>query len=177
MATIRVCDWTKKQIATTAQTVKLMVGSRAYEISEAAATEMIGRLESDVVPPQAAPLQVVNGPAARHVAEPDIGINIETEGDPFEGDPEQEPMGEPVKLPVPAANPLPIPESIKQKLPLPSPAQADQVVAESTKFKEGTLKTLTPGKNRNLAQQRLAAREAKFEDNKRPVPRIGRDEE
>ena len=173
MATIRVCDWTKKQIATTAQTVKLVVGTRTYEISEAAATEMISRLEGDVVPPQAAPLP----PSARHVAEPDIGVNIETEGDPFEASPEPEPMGEPVKLPVKAAAPLPIPNSVKEKLPLPSLAQADQVVAESTKFKEGTLKTLTPGKTRNLAQQRLAVREAKFEDNKRPVPRMGRDEE
>lgn len=173
MATIKVCDWSKKQIATTAQTVKLVVGSRTYEISEAASLELIARLECDVVPPQAVPLP----PSARHVAEPDIGINVETEDDPFEGEPEPEPMGEPVKLPVKAAAPLPIPSSTKEKLPLPSPALADQVVAESTKFKEGTLKTLTPGKTRNLAQQRLAAREAKFEDNKRPVPRMGRDEE
>jgi hypothetical protein len=172
MATIRLCDWTKKVIGKEVKTHKLILDGKEYEISNEALDELKSRLDGDTVS-VVKPVRATQ-PSPR-VAEPvdDIGVNVEAPS-PFGGKVEPGLLDNAPVAQNPSVQPITIPASIKDRLPMPTPAQADAVVAESTRFREGTLSALTPGKQRNIAQQRLAAKEATFEDNKKPVPDIGR---
>ncbi len=175
MATIKLCDWTKKRLASNEPTYKLVLNGKEYEISAEALQQLQSRLDGDEAPlnhrVHAQPVRLPGTQSPTSTPVEDVGINIEAPS-PFGGKVEPGLLDD---LPVNAAPlqvvaPIAIPASTKERLPMPSPAQADAVIAESTRFPERTLKTLTPGKHRNIAQQKLAAKEATFEDNTRPIP-------
>lgn len=167
MATIKLCDYTKKRLAANEATFKLVLNGKEYEISASALQEIQTRLDSDEAPPS----RVVATKPIKQTTQPEHELlNVEAPS-PFGGKTEPGLLDD---TPRPSAPPIAIPASTKERLPLPTVAQVDAVVAESTRFSEGTLTVLTPGKHRNMAQQKLAAKEATFEDNQRPVPDRGR---
>jgi hypothetical protein len=167
MATIKTCDWTKKRLAKDEETFTLILNGMEYEISTEALAELKARLEGDEVP---LTRQVTTKPLrlatpTPHVAAPSID-DEPNEAAPTASDEALEPMQ--VANAVPA---IAIPASTRERLPVPTTAQADSVIADSVRFEEGTLRALTPGKARSAAQERLKSKwEDKFEDNQRPLP-------
>jgi len=162
MATIRLCDWTKKRLAKDAQTHTLILGGNEYEISDEALAQIKARLEGDEAPQAPAPVRV-----ALPVAVPVVRVEANQEA-PAAADEVPAPALAP--QPVGVVPPIAIPASTWERLPVPTPAQADSVLADSVRFEEGTLRALTPGKARSGAQEKLKNWEEKFEDTKRPLP-------
>lgn len=157
MATIRLCDWTKKRLAKDAQTHTLILGGNEYEISDEALAQIKARLEGDEAPQAPAPVRV-----APPVAAPVVSV---------EANQEAPDAPEPTPAPQAVVPPIAIPASTRERLPVPTTAQADSVIADSVRFQEGTLGALTPGRSRAVAQEKLKSRwEDKFEDTQRPLP-------
>ena len=167
MATIRVCDWTKKVLAKDESVFaieiegnevhKFEIGAEARDwlLKQLEGEDALGKTQVQVVekivyrdtPPS--PLQA--GPP---------GLDIEVAGDGFEPGPASMPeppqaaqanlqpgdsafdMGE---VSGDEASPLEIPESAKKKFKAPTRQQADKVVQDSTHFREGSLAALNPG--------------------------------
>jgi len=145
MGVIRVCDWTKMRIKGGEETFKVVIGNQEFEVSEIGFAQLMQRLTTDVdsTPPRRQPDPVVE--EANH------------------DDPEL--LEETPEPSLEVAEPIPAPASIKERLPTPTQAQADRVIAESTRFPSGGLSTLSPGKHRNIAAKKLAAKEETFERN------------
>ncbi len=159
MATIKTCDWTKKRLGKNDETFTLIIDGKEYEVSAEALEEIKTRLEGDEAPRASAPAQ-----AARPVVAP--AVRVESNQD------QPEATGEaPSPSPAPFVPPIAIPASTRERLPVPTPSQADSVIADSVRFQEGTLRALTPGRERNAAQQTLKTKwEERFEDTQRPLP-------
>jgi len=162
MATIRLCDWTKKRLAKDAQTHTLILGGNEYEISDEALAQIKARLEGDEVLQAPTPVRIVTP-----VAAPVVSVEANQEAPATPGD-VLEPTPAPQAGSVP---PIAIPASTRERLPVPTTAQADSVIADSVRFQEGTLRALTPGKARSAAQEKLKSQwEDRFEDTQRPLP-------
>jgi len=162
MATIRLCDWTKKRLAKDAQTHTLILGGNEYEISDEALAQIKARLEGDEAPQAPTPVRIVTPVVAPVVS---VEANQEEPAAPGEA---LEPTPAPQAGSVP---PIAIPTSTRERLPVPTTAQADSVIADSVRFQEDTLRALTPGKARSAAQEKLKTKwEDKFEDTQRPLP-------
>ena len=173
MATIRLCDWTKERLVKDEDTFKVMVGDQEFEVGEEGKKIILDQLEGEDAPQvqkvvyrEAPPPQLVAG-------EP--GIDIEVPGDPFETGPGSMPrpvQGNKDDLSMPNTSggddnvpPLEVPEDTKKRLKMPTPAQADKVIADSTHFEEGGLPALTMGgKEQKAAMKKLRAIEEKKED-------------
>ena len=163
MATIRLCDWTKKRLAKDAQTHTLILGGNEYEISDEALAQLKARLEGDEAPQASALVRV-----APPVAAPVVSVEANQEAPAA---PDEAPEPAPAPQPASAIPPIVIPASTRERLPVPTPTQADSVLADSVRFEEGTLRALTPGKARSAAQEKLKTKwEDKFEDSHRPLP-------
>lgn len=163
MATIKTCDWTKKRLGKNEQTHTLIVSGNEYEISDEALAEIKARLEGDEVP-EGVVEAPVRAPQTARVAPPVVAASDDTEPNEAALDnQEQAPQAPRIHPNVP---PLTVPASTKERLPMPTPAQAETVIAESVRFQEGTLRALTPGKARKAAEQVLSTKwEGRFEDN------------
>jgi len=163
MATIKLCDWTKKRLAPNEQTYTLILNGNEYEISLEAVQEIHGRLVEDEAPltRQVAtkPLRIAQVQQPIPEADDSLGLNVEAPS-PFGGKVEP---GLVDNVPQQSIAPIVIPASTKERLPTPTTAQAEAVVAESKRFPTGTLSTLTPGRQRNVAAQKLAAKESQIE--------------
>ena len=169
MATIRLCDWTKKRLASNEETFTLTLNGKTYEVSLSALEEIQSRLEGDEapvarqVPPRPARIAPAQPPVQQTGA--DVGINVEAPS-PFGGKAEAGLLDDtpaPTPQAQPPVAPIAIPASTKERLPVPTPAQAEAVVAESVRFPAGTLSALNPGRQRNVAAKKLAEREAVVE--------------
>jgi hypothetical protein len=156
MGTIRICDWLKTQMAKGAPTYILKVDSKEFEISTEAKAQLLSRLESSTIeplgrppiPPCPAPV-----PQVRLEAAPPAGIDQESEESAFDG-PSQSDL-DAVSPPLQKVAPIAIPTSTKERLATPTPDQVNAVIAESTRFESRGLKTLSPGKSRQLAAKKL----------------------
>jgi len=167
MATVRFCDYTKKRLGSSEETFLIAIEDKEFEVSAEGKDALISHLEADELPAMtvvAAPPVPV--PAAPIVAAPPAPlINVETAGDAFAPgpgsapQPEQSVVGEPgiVEQTTDDRPPiqLEIPENPKKRLGLPSKATYERVIEDATRFEEGTLSALTPGKARKKAGQRL----------------------
>lgn len=160
---IHTCDWTKKRLGKNEQTHTLVVGSNEYEISDEALAEIKARLEGDEVPERVAEAPV-RAPQPIRVAPPVVAVSDDAEPNGAALD-DQEEAPETTRV-HPNVPPLTVPTSTKERLPMPTPAQAETVIAESVRFQEGTLRALTHGKARKAAEQVLSTKwEERFEDN------------
>lgn len=188
MATIRVCDWTKKVLPKGEEITKITIGSVEYEVGTEGATLLIDQLEGENEPSVAEP-QIVEKIIYRD-APPDSlqsampGIDVEVKGDPFDSGPTSMPqapqasfdefidpkMGEPAddaafdlgnKDDGSELTPLEIPESVNKSLKKPTITQANKVVQDSTHFREGSLAALNPGA---IAQRNAAAKMRAMKD-------------
>ncbi|MHA2063521.1 MAG: hypothetical protein ACXABY_03975 [Candidatus Thorarchaeota archaeon] len=163
MATIRLCDWFKTRIEKDAPTFKVTVDDAEFEVSAAGKDAIIGQLEGENTPDVARVVYRDTPPPPLTVAPP--GIDIVVPGDPF--DPGPGSMPQPVQANSDDGDddvpPLEIPElHPKKKLKMPTPAQADKVIEESTRFEEGGLPALTMGgKKQKEAMRKLREIEAK----------------
>lgn len=170
MATIKLCDWTKKRL-TNEEVFKLTLNGVNYEVCAEAFRQLKQHLEGDEAPQT--PQKVARAPQqvqATPTPEGDVGINVEASS-PFTGPAQPGLLDDALAAPRPAVPPIAIPTSTKERLPMPTAAQADAVIAESQRFPEGKLHTLTPGKARTAAQNVLKTKwEDRFEDTKRQVP-------
>jgi len=168
MATIRLCDYTKRRIAADEATYSLTLNGKSYEICLDALTELQTRLDSDEVPAPQAPQK----PAVRRAApqpprgqDDDAALNAEAPS-PFDGpvEPQLVDDAEVVNTqPTRTAEyvaPIALPNSTKERLPMPTTAQAEAVVAESQRFPAGTLRALSPGRHRNVAAEKLTQKES-----------------
>lgn len=157
MATIRTCDYTKRRLKSGEQTYRLILEDKEYEISDEALAEIKARLEGDEAPARV--------PQPVRVATPVVAASDDAEPNETALD-DQEEATEAPRI-HPNVPPLTVPASTKERLPMPTPAQTETVIAESVRFQEGTLRALTPGKARTAAQEKLKTKwEARFEDNK-----------
>lgn len=151
------------------QVCKLTLNGKEFEISVESANQLIGRLESSS--PTITPSPMVTS----SMQVPRLELNVEVQS-PFGGklEPgllEDEPREvAPTPTTFTVAEPLPIPASIKERLPTPTAAQVEAVVSQSRRLPEKTLPALSPGRSRTLAEKKLIDRESNFDDNKRPVP-------
>jgi hypothetical protein len=172
MATIRLCDYTKRRIASNEETYTLSLNGKSYEICLDALKELQNRLDSDeIVAPTPAPVapvrQIAPRPAKMEPAE-EVVLNAETSS-PFDGPSEpqlvdDEPVNTQTARAQNAVQPIAVPNSIKERLPMPTIAQSEAVVRESQRFPAGGLQALTPGRQRNLAAEKLAQKEKQVEN-------------
>ncbi len=157
MGTIRICDWTKRKLTGAELAFKLSINGNDYEICAEALKEIKGRLDADTVPLQGR-LQPQTPPPPPPAPPEDLALNAEAVA-PFGDKVEASPLSDPIAV---APAPIAIPASIKEKLPIPTPAQSEAVIKESRRFHEGGLSSLNPGKQRNVAQQKLDQKEVEF---------------
>lgn len=180
MATIRLCDWTKERLAKDEQAYTVTVGEHEFEVGEAGMKLLLSQLEGEEAPGQPE-VKIVEKVVEREAPPPPLqaaspgGLDIEVSGDPFDPGPSsmpQPPMGgaEP-PVATPAASPvddgvppLEIPDDTRKKFKMPTPAQADKIIADSTVFEEGSLPSLTMGgKKQKAAMKKLREIEAQKE--------------
>lgn len=167
MATVRFCDYTKKRLASGDETFLIVIEDKEFEVSTEGRDLLLHHLEAEDLPSVAfvpSPMPVPEpSPAARTiVAAPGPMINVETTGDPFTPGPGSAPqpeqsMTEEPEQPAQGKPPLEleIPDNLKKRLGIPSRATYERVIEDATRFEEGTLSALTPGKARKRAGQRL----------------------
>lgn len=167
MATIRVCDWTK-QVLTKEEDIFIIEieGNEVhkFEVGLEGRRLLLKQLEGDEEL-DAPSIQVVDRivyrdtpPGVLQASPP--GLDIEVAGDGFEPGPTsmpQVPQAQATNLAKGQAafdlgdtgsdefTPIEIPESGKKKFKSPTKTQADQVVQDSTQFREGSLAALNPG--------------------------------
>ena len=155
MAIIKLCDWTKKRIPSDEETTIVTIGKAEFEVGLEGMEMLIGQLEGENAPD--APKIEYREKVVYREAPPDSlqaaapGLDIADGG--FDAGPTSMPSppqaivgDETLEDPVPVQDAVDIiPDTPTQKLRMPSKAQADQVVAESTRFAEGGLASLTVG--------------------------------
>lgn len=181
MATIRLCDWFKTRIEKDAPTFKITIEQDldaspvvfTFEVSEEGKKALLDQLEGEDAPGSVRVVHRDAPPPSPAVAPP--GAHIEVSSDPFTPGPGSMPQpiqgnGDDLSMPNTSVTnddvpPLEIPElSAKKKLKMPTPAQADKVIEESTRFEEGGLPALTVGgKKQKEAMRKLREIEAKKE--------------
>jgi hypothetical protein len=182
MATIRLCDWTKERLAKDEEAQTVTIGEHEFEVGEAGLKALLKQLEGEEAPGQPE-VQVIEKIVEREAPPPPLqaaapgGLDIEVSGDPFTPGPSsmpQPPMGggEPPVTTTAAASPasddgvppIEIPADTRKKFKMPTSAQADKVIADSTVFEEGSLPSLTMGgKKQKEAMKKLRAIEAQKE--------------
>ena len=168
MATIRLCDWFKTRIEKDAPTFKVTVDDATFEVSKEGMQALLDQLGGESAPNAVRVVHRDAPPPSLTVAPP--GVHIGAPSDPFSPGPGSPPQPEQADDDVP---PLEIPElHPKKKLKLPTPAQADKVIQESTRFEEGGLPALTMGgRQQKEAMRKLREIEAKKEqDAQRRAP-------
>ena len=153
MATIRLCDWTKERLAKDEDTFKVVVGDQEFEVGEEGKKIILDQLEGEDAP-QAEKVVYREAPPPL-LREGVPGVDIEVPGDPFETGPGSMPHpvqgnGDDLSMPNTTAGDddvarLEVPEDTKKRLKMPTPAQADKVIEDSTHFEEGGLPALTMG--------------------------------
>ena len=174
MATIKLCDWTKARIGKDEETYLVKVGDDQFEVGEAGLKALLGQLEGEeepnapqVVAPVAPPVPREPPPPPLQAATPG-GVEIEVSDDPFEAAPTSSAPQEPNPAPLNPDDPgmlLEIPDNPKQRLKIPPAALAKKIIAEATKFEEGTLPALTMGnRGQRDAMKKLQALEQREED-------------
>ena len=192
MATIRVCDWTKKVLSKDDSVTEIIFrtevgttqGEKAFEVGLEGMTMLLKQLEGEDEPKVQVVEKIVHRdtpPSPLQAANPG-GLDIEVKGDPFDAGPNSMPMpvqgggAPPPSVATAAAQddddvpPLEIPDVHPTKrLKMPTPAQGDKVLRESTRFEEGTLSALSRGAAAHKqARERLKVIEAqKANDAKR----------
>ena len=156
MATIRLCDWTKQRLSKDEDTFIVAVGDQEFEVGAEGRDALLAQLEGETAP-DAPQVQVVEKIVERDAPPPSLeaaqpgGVQIESDGDPFEQGPSS--MPQPVKAeagaPVePDGGPdelLEIPDDPNRRLKVPPRKLAERIVEEATVRPEGTLDTLTMG--------------------------------
>jgi len=165
MATIRVCDWTKKVLAKDEDVFVIEIEGNEghkFEVGREGRDLLRQQLEGEEEPGAAQTVEVERvvyrdrPPQTLRAGPP--GIDVEVSGDPFDSGPSS--MPQPVQSSVQPRQaafdlgavedaseftPLEIPDSGKKKFKPPTITQADKVVADSTLFREGSLAALNPG--------------------------------
>lgn len=178
MATIRLCDWTKERLGKEEKSYSVVIEGDQFEVGEAGLKAMLEQLEGEDAPevgPIREKIVYREAPPSPLAAAPP-GIDVEVTGDPFEPGPGSAPQpiqgnADDVSAPNTAEAqtgdviPLEIPElNAKTRLKMPTSAQADKVIQESTRFEEGGLPSLTMGgKRQKEAMRKLRAIEEKKE--------------
>ena len=183
MATIRLCDWTKERLGKDEEAYEVIVGNNKFEVGEMGLQALLDQLEGEEAPGQPK-VQIIEKIVEREAPPPPLigaspgGLDVEVKGDPFEPGPSsmpQPPMGggdggsePPVTVLTPDNNDgvprIEIPDDTKKKFRMPTVAQSDKVIADSTRFEEGGLPSLTMGgKSQKEAMRKLRAIEAQKE--------------
>lgn len=182
MATIRLCDWFKTRIEKDAPTFKITIEQDldaspvvfTFEVGEEGKKALLDQLEGESAPNAVRVMHRDAPPPPLTVAPP--GIDIEVPGDPFSPGPGSMPQpipgnGDDLSMPNTSVTDDDVPPletpivSAKKKLRMPTPAQADKVIQESTRFDEGGLPALTMGgKEQKAAMRKLRKIEAKKEE-------------
>ncbi len=167
MATVRFCDYTKKRLTSDEETFIVTMGDKEFEVSAEGMALLVAHLEADDLPSVAVVPSLMPAPepppaAPTIVAAPGPMINVETTGDPFTPGPGTAPQAEQGEAVAPLEQSddrppiqLEIPDNTKKRLGIPSRATYERVIEDATRFEEGTLSALTPGKARKRAGQRL----------------------
>ena len=185
MATIKLCDWTKKRLGKDEKTILIAIEDREFEIGTEGHKLLLEQLEGEDAPgtPQ---VKVVERVVHRDAQPPPLqgvgpgGVQVQVADDPFDAGPSSAP--EPIQTALTPADPvdvapedlLEIPDDPKKRFKTPSKVLAQRIVEEATKFPEGTLPALTVGnKQQRDAAKRLKAQEDKQEDSLRR--KAGRD--
>lgn len=158
MAMIRFCDWLKKPLDKNDPVFEVIIQggdgeTLQYEVSDEGRAVILSQLDGDVTPNNAKPRViekiVPRDPPPQGLIGDAPGLDVQATDDPFDSEGGGDDLGMPnIDDGVP---PLEIPTDVKQRLKAPSREQADKVVAESTKFKQGSLPTLTQGGSEQLA--------------------------
>lgn len=176
MATIRVCDWTKKVLAKDEDLFIVEIEGNEvhkFEVGAEGKQLLLEQLEGEDAPGTAkAEVQIVEKIVYRDTPplalQSDLpGIDIEVVGDGFTPGPTsipEVPQAQTTSLDVGEAafdlgdsgddelTPFEIPDSAKKKFKQPTKTQGDKVITDSTRFREGSLAALNPG----AAAQRAA---------------------
>ena len=181
MATIRVCDWTKKVLTKDEPVTTVTIGDKEFEVGIEGMTLLTEQLEGEQEPNAPVIKEVEKvvyrdmPPAPLEAVSPG-GLDIEVSGDPFDAGPSTMPMpvqGNGGAPPPPVATaaaqyddddvpPLEIPVVHPTKrLRMPTPAQGDKILRESQRFEEGGLPALSRGASAHKqARERLKQIEA-----------------
>ena len=162
MAMIRLCDWTKKQLDKDDPVFEVNIESEngetlQYEVGNEGRVAILSQLNGANAPNNAK-IKVVEkivprDPPPEGLMSAAPGIDVQVGDDPFSPGPTSmpnAPLGDVDSLGISNIDddgipPLEIPADVKQRLRKPSREQADKVVAESTKFQQGSLPALTQG--------------------------------
>lgn len=162
MATIKLCDWTKKRLGKDEETFVVVVGDQEFEVGEEGRDALLKQLEGDDAPdvPQVVE-RVVEASQAPMQPAP-APVQIEAPSEPFDQGPGSMPAAPQAEAE--EAQPrqqdgemLEIPEDTRRPLKKPSASLAKRIVEEATIFDEGSLPSLTMG----ASQQREALRKLK----------------
>lgn len=186
MATIKLCDWTKKRLGKDEQTILIAIEDREFEVGPEGHRLLLEQLEGEDAPGTP---KVVERVITRDAPPPPLeaaapgGVQIQVADEPFEAGPSSTP--EPAQAALTPADPvvpgdvapedlLEIPDDPKKRFKTPSKVLAQRIVEEATKFEEGTLAALTVGnKQQRDAAKRLRELEDKEEEKLRR--KAGRD--
>lgn len=176
MAMIRLCDWTKKQLDKDDLVFEITIEGEdgetlQYEVGDEGRTAILNQLNGADVPNNAK-VQVVEkiilrDPPPEGLISATPGIDAQVTDNPFDpgpasmpsapqgnGDDLSMPIGDDLSMPNMSDDgvpPIEIPADVKQRLRTPSREQQAKVVAESTKFAEGSLPALTRGGAEQIA--------------------------
>jgi len=180
MATIKLCDWTKKRLTDNEPTFKVSITddeaktASEFEVGEEGMKQILEQMQSDVSLTQ--PILRVTAPPSPSRPAPQIVVahpRQPVEHIPAPNSMPQPPMAQqeevqgeaPVLAPGEVVAPIEFPESPLRPLPMPSVKQRQQVIEESTKFEEGTLGALSHPKKRKEAAKKLRSLESDTEGN------------
>jgi hypothetical protein len=138
MARLIICDYLKTPLKKDDKTFVVVVDGQEFEVGSEGMKALLEQLEGDTPPHGVgvtAPLVTPPKGSSGQVAA--IGVHVDDTPLPAQDVP-QPMMDDDVP-------PLEIPDNPRQRFKKPTPAQADKVVNESTKFDEGSLPALTMG--------------------------------
>lgn len=157
MATIRVCDWTKRRLSKGDATYSITIDNQTFEVGEEGKKFILSQLEGELEiesPKQEAPQPRNPAPEGLIEGSNEVGLDLPSSDEPFgESEKNVAPQTEDVTEDMPAFE---IPEDVKKGLKMPPKAVADKIMKEATKFEEGSLPSLTVGsKKQKNAQKKL----------------------
>ncbi len=191
MATIRLCDWTKARLGKDEKSYNITIGGfetdgdgdvdeHEFEVGVVGMKALLKQLEGEEAP-GVLEVKIVEKIVKREAPPPSLigvapgGLDVEVSGEPFEPGPSSMPQpvqgnADDLSMPNTAVGddgvpPIEIPViSAKKRLAMPTAAQRDKIIAESTVFEEGSLPSLTMGgQKQKEAMRKLRAIEAQKE--------------
>ncbi len=181
MATIKLCDWTKKRLGKNEDTHVVTIGDKEFEVGDEGREFLLKQLEGEsafgmqIATP---PLRTLSPPKPKEPAPAPLqgaqpgGMQIQVTEEPFEPGPGSIPETPMASTPEPIApedmdpsDLLEIPDDPKRRFKIPSVKLAERIIDEATRFNEGSLPSLTMGaREQKDASKRLRVLEEKEED-------------